>query len=68
MTIKPSYGRDYKTKAEVLKAFVTDEKDFTMAITGLQMSIRDLKDGDWVNIRYDRLRKALVFIKGRTKV
>ena len=65
MTIKPSYGRDYKSMKEVLKAFVTDGKDFTVALTGQQMSIRDLKDGDEVMIRYDRLRKALPFTKGR---
>jgi hypothetical protein len=54
--LTPAYGRDYKSKAEVLAAWQAG-KDFILATTGQYCSIRDLKDSaNQVWIRYRNLR------------
>ena len=54
--LTPAYGRDYKSKAEVLAAWQA-RKDFILATTGQYCSIRDLKDlPNQVWIRYRNLR------------
>ena len=52
----PAYGRDYKSKAEVLKDW-NDGKDFQHAASGQYLSKRDqLTD---VFIRYHKLAKVV---------
>jgi len=59
----PSYGRDYKSKTLVLKDWV-DGKDFTIAISGQQVSLRDVRrhlpDLEQVTIRYRRLSMCVI--------
>jgi hypothetical protein len=60
-TVVPAYGRDYKSKAEVLTDFRAG-KDFQMQSiqhgTGY-CSIKDFAPGVTVNIRYKRLTMVL---------
>lgn len=53
----PAYGRDYRSKAAVLKDW-QDGKDFQDALTGRYFSIRDAKEmGLVVWVRYDKRQK-----------
>lgn len=54
----PAYGRDYKSKAEVLKDW-REGKDFRDSLTGHYISVRDYLCGREVWVRYDRLRKLV---------
>ena len=58
-TLTPAYGRDYKSKKEVLKDFL-DGKDFIYNDPFRQCycSIRDFKPGDVVNLRYHKLTRV----------
>jgi hypothetical protein len=58
--ITPSYGRDYKS-AVAVKADFAQGKDFTLASTGQQLSIRDIPAGTPVQLRYNRLTRVIVF-------
>lgn len=62
-TLLPSYGRDYKSKAAVLADW-NNGKDFTIAITGQQCSIRDSKvlPGSQVGLRYNK-KTQIVYVK-----
>jgi len=55
----PAYGRDYKTKAEVEKAF-REGKDFEGGYQiGFKLcSVRDFAPGIKVELRYAKLSKA----------
>ena len=57
--LTPAYGRDYKTKAEVVAAFEADrdfEGDYSM---GFKLCNRqDFKPGDTVNLRYKSNRNV----------
>lgn len=53
----PAYGRDYKSKAAVLKDW-NDGKDFQDAVTGAYLSIRDNVPAE-VWIRYDKRTKIV---------
>jgi hypothetical protein len=56
-TLVPAYGRDYKSKAAVMKDW-TGGKDFQCAITGGYASSQDIT---WpVRIRYNRHTKILL--------
>jgi len=62
MTLTPSYGRDYKSKAAVLADFDAG-KDFTIASVGRYMGAQCSKSdlaGQTVTIRYARLTKCVV--------
>jgi len=63
LTLTPSYGRDYKSKAAVESDFKAG-KDFTIASVGpymgAQCSIRDLS-GQTVTLRYNKLRSCTAF-------
>ena len=63
MTLTPSYGRDYRSAKAVEQDF-RDGKDFTIASVGrwmgCQVSIRDLKKGDQVTLRYAKLSKCAI--------
>jgi hypothetical protein len=64
MTLVPAYGRDYKSKKEVLKDF-NDEKDFIIADlfsdgTGRFVNKQQLSAGTTVTIRYQKLTKIAV--------
>jgi hypothetical protein len=64
MTLTPAYGRDYKSKAEVLADFDGD-KDFVVADImsggGYTNKADLIKQGiTEVNIRYKRLTQVLV--------
>jgi len=66
MGLKPSYGRDYKSEAEVMKDWLAG-KDFTIADVsspwnGKYTSIRDAQVGERISIRYAKLRKQVCFI------
>jgi len=53
----PAYGRDYKSKAAVLKDW-QDGKDFRCAVTGRYLSIRDYTPGE-VWVRYKKLTQLV---------
>ncbi len=59
--LEPAYGRDYKNKAEVEKAF-RDGKDFNgdFQMRFKLCGIADFKPGDYVNLRYSRNTKVAV--------
>lgn len=63
MTLTPAYGRDYESKAEVLKDF-DDNKDFLAhepGSSGYTSKTDLIKLGyKTVNIRYAKLRKVIV--------
>ena len=63
MTLTPAYGRDYKSKTEVLKDF-NDNKDFlahTLDSTGYTNKEDLIKlKYKTVTIRYAKLRKIMV--------
>lgn len=65
-TLTPAYGKDYKSKAEAL-ADLALGKDFKVIDivnpSGTYCSIRDLKPGEEVKIRYDKLRKVVLFAR-----
>jgi len=54
----PAYGRDYKSKAAVLKDW-TEGKDFQCARTGKYLSVRDEIPGAQIWIRYSKLRNII---------
>ena len=54
-TLTPAYGRDYKSKAAVLKDFVAG-LDFVMQPQSQYCSIRDIPAGATVNFRYRKMR------------
>ena len=63
-TLTPAYGRDYTSKKAAIKDF-REGKDFILndimsRWDGKPCSIRDLKKGDSVKIRYGKLRKVMV--------
>ncbi len=61
-TLLPAYGRDYKSKANVIADFQAG-KDFEhVKLGGFQYcSIRDCKEGDLIKLRYDRERKVVFY-------
>ena len=64
MTLTPAYGRDYRSKAAVLKDW-DDDKDFVVNDVfsgGMYMNRSDAVNAKMlsVNIRYDKLRKIIV--------
>lgn len=66
MTLIPAYGRDYKSKAEVIAAFEAD-KDFQIADISSPWDGRYCNRADLsgsglkgVNIRYAKLTKVVV--------
>lgn len=64
ITVVPAYGRDYKTRKEVLADWEAD-KDFlvqNMTESGYinrSQAQQQLKPGDTINIRYKGLREIL---------
>jgi hypothetical protein len=60
-TLTPAYGRDYKSKAEVEKAF-RDGKDFQYnSFNGSgYCSINDFAPGSKVQLRYKNIRSVTV--------
>jgi hypothetical protein len=67
ITLIPAYGRDYKSKKEILKDF-DSHKDFLIAdffhpYDGKPANKIDLKDYSIILIRYNKLRK-ITNIKG----
>lgn len=56
--LTPAYGKDYKSKAEVEKAF-RDGKDFKDATQGGRYcSVRDFKEGTDIELRYNRIQSV----------
>lgn len=49
----PAYGRVYNSVKEVTEAFESG-KDFTLQPSGLYFSIRDMKPGEGLTIRYGK--------------
>ena len=66
LTVTPAYGRDYKTKKEVLEAW-EQGKDFAIASVfdgGGYINKEDARPGMTINIRYKRATQiAVVKIK-----
>lgn len=67
-TLVPAYGRDYKSREEVERAFEAG-KDFYLAsiFHGLRsyVSKRDFEAGDSVKLRYRQLTSVCVYkVKG----
>lgn len=63
VVVVPAYGRDYKTKKEVLADWL-DHKDFKIEDMfhgyGRKVNIDD-KPANWIlEVRYDRLRKVML--------
>ena len=56
-TVLPAYGRDYRSKAEVMKDW-TEGKDFQDALTGQYLSVRDNVPGE-VWVRYAKRMKIV---------
>jgi hypothetical protein len=65
--LQPAYGRDYKTKAEVIKAWEGDQDfigDYQMGFKPVNRStIMEMHNGATVNLRYCGNRKVAV-VKG----
>jgi hypothetical protein len=60
-TLTPAYGRDYKSRAEVISAFEAG-KDFNLASLfhgSGYVSRTDFQPGDRVTLRYGQLRKVV---------
>ena len=70
ITLTPAYGRDYKSKAAVIKDFEAD-KDFIISDFGNRWDGKPvnrsqlLGDVDEVNIRFQKNRKVVVVKVGR---
>lgn len=66
ITVTPAYGRDYKSAHEALGDWEAGKDFFLEAIDGrpygTYCSRRDFRQGDEINIRYDRKRQKTVFI------
>jgi hypothetical protein len=64
----PSYGRDYKSKTDLLVDLNTD-KDFTDSLSYSQINSSDLINGNLttVNIRYKNLTQVAVCNYNKTK-
>lgn len=63
-TVSPTYGRDYKSKAEAERAF-RSSKDFQMqsvvsGFAGSYCSVRDFAPGIKVKVRYGKMQKGMV--------
>ena len=76
LTVVPSYGADYKSKAEVAKAWAAGKdftiKDWACPDDGRQINKQDadkLPEGTVINVRFSRLTKiaALRRVKGEWK-
>ena len=58
MTIAPAYGRDYKTKAEVLAALDAGKDFLTQGLDSGYVSLSELPDGRH-SVRYKKLTQQL---------
>lgn len=57
--VLPAYGRDYKSKAAVIKDW-QDKKDFRDALTGRYLNAdTELPPNTEVWVRYDKARKII---------
>ena len=68
-TLTPAYGRDYKSKGQVIEALQAG-KDFVFnafghADDGRYCSLSDLKDGKFT-VRFGQLRKVVTLTKRST--
>jgi hypothetical protein len=63
LTLKPAYGRNYKSKSAVVKDF-NDNKDFVICQYGHRYDGKPVNkkqlSGETVHIRYDSDRKVAV--------
>lgn len=63
LTLTPALGRDYKTQAEVRKAWASGQ-DFRLEPSGVYISIRDLSLPHWnepitgLQFRYNKLSRT----------
>ena len=63
MIIAPAYGRDYKSAKAAIKDF-EDNKDFiikSLNHSGQYCSIRDFELGEFIEIRYNKLRSVYLY-------
>lgn len=59
MTLTPAYGRDYKSKAAVLKDF-HENKDFIQQPDGRPINKEQVTAGTLLQFRYGKLRKTFI--------
>ena len=61
-TLTPAYGRDYKSKADVIADFRSG-KDFRLVLMSSAgyVSVRDYNEGDMVKLRYNKLRHTAFY-------
>jgi len=57
LTVTPSYGRDYKTAAEVMVDWNAN-KDFTCSNGRTQINKQDAQPGMTIRFRFAKLRKV----------
>ena len=67
MTLTPAYGRDYRSKTACLND-LTSGKDFIIndiqsRWDGKPISIRDMRPGETVKVRYAQLTKVFVYTR-----
>jgi hypothetical protein len=60
--LTPAYGRDYRTKDEVIKAFESG-KDFRFNYIGrtTNCSIEDMEYGEPIKFRYSKGRRTFIY-------
>lgn len=65
-TLTPAYGRDYKSKKEVIAAFNAGKdfiyNDLSSPYDGKYCSIRDLQKGKVLRFRYKQLTEVFEYI------
>lgn len=70
LTLIPAYGRDYKSKKEVLADWNADKDfiiaDFSHPYDGKPMNQRDAEPGITYNIRYKKLTQICQACKAKT--
>ncbi len=59
LSLVPLYGRDYKSKAELLADWNAN-KDFIIEPDGKAINKEQTKSGDVLAFRYGKLRKQLI--------
>ncbi len=61
LTLAPAYGRDYKSKAEVLADFEANRDFVLLSFSGeTYINKEQISPGQSVNFRYGKMRKVFV--------
>lgn len=57
--LTPVYGRDFKSAKLITAAFMAGF-DFDLAITGQKISVKQIKPGTKINLRYNQMRSVCI--------